>query len=62
MTGSTIIFGLYNALRAFVDTFNINAYDDLPSSHSSRGYVNSSDIEVYYTFFNHSDSRASPKA
>jgi hypothetical protein len=28
--GFTIIFGHYNGLRAFVDTFGINVYDDLP--------------------------------
>lgn len=40
------IFGDYNDSKAFVDTFNINAYDDLPSSSSSKGYENSSSIDV----------------
>jgi hypothetical protein len=45
----SIIFTHYNDLRAFVDTFGLNAYDNLLLSLSSRGYLNSFVTEVYYT-------------
>jgi hypothetical protein len=51
------MFGHYNSLRAFVDTCGINVYDDLPSSSSSRGYINSFGTDVYFTFLDHFDSR-----
>lgn len=58
-SGFAIIFTDYNGSRAFIDTFSINAYDDLPPSLSLRGYINSFSTKVYYTFVNCFDSRGS---
>ena len=58
--GFTIIFGHYNSSRAFVDTFGINVYENLPSSPSLRGYINSFGTKVYFTFLDHIGSRGSP--
>jgi hypothetical protein len=58
--GFAIIFSHYNGSRAFVDTFVINIYDDLPSSLSLRGYINFFGTDVYFTFLNHLGSRGSP--
>jgi hypothetical protein len=45
----TIILTHYYDLRAFVGTFDINTYNDLPPSPRLRGYVNSFGIKVYST-------------
>jgi hypothetical protein len=57
MSGFTIIFTHYNGLSAFINTFGINANNDLPSSPSSQCYVNYFGTKVYYTFVNHCDSK-----
>jgi hypothetical protein len=46
-------------LRAFVDTFSINAYDDLLSTLGSRAYIDSIGTEVDFIFVNHLGSRGS---
>jgi hypothetical protein len=56
--GFVIIFNHYNGPRAFISTFGINTHDDLALSLSSKGYINSFDTKVYYTFVNHFDWRA----
>jgi hypothetical protein len=56
----TIIFGHYNNSRAFVDTFGVNVYDDLPSPPSLRGYINSFGTKVHFTFLKHFGSRGTP--
>ena len=53
-------FAHYNGSRTFVDTFDINAYDDLPSPSSLRGYINPISTEIHYTFIDHFGSRGSP--
>jgi hypothetical protein len=59
--GFVVIFVHYNGSRAFVDTFGIKVYDDLPSSLSLRGYINSFGTEVYFSFLDHFSSRGSPR-
>jgi hypothetical protein len=53
--------GLYKHLRLTTMTclhqLFTGAYDDLPSSPSSRGYVNSFSTEVYHTLVHHFGSR-----
>jgi hypothetical protein len=45
--GFYIIFTHYNDLRAFIDTFDIDTYDDLLLSLSLRGYVKFFGNKVY---------------
>jgi hypothetical protein len=52
-----IIFTHYNVLRDFVNTFGVNAHDDLSPSLRSRGYINSFRRKVYYTNVYHFTSR-----
>jgi hypothetical protein len=57
--GFAIIFAHDNGSRAFVDTFGINAYDNLPSPLRSRGYINSFGTKEYFIFVGHFSSRGS---
>lgn len=50
------MFTHYNDMRALIDTFSIDAYDDSPPSLSLKGYINT---KVCYTFVSHFDSRGS---
>jgi hypothetical protein len=57
--GFAIILAHYNGSRAFVNSFEINAYGDSLPSPSLRGCINSFNTKVYHTFINHFDSRGS---
>jgi hypothetical protein len=57
--GFTIILAHYNGSRAFVNFFDINAYNGSLLSPSLRGYINSFNTKVYHTFVNHFNSRGS---
>ena len=50
------MFTHYNDMRALIDNFSIDAYDDSPPSPSLKGYINT---KVCYTFVSHFDLRGS---
>jgi len=54
--GFAIIFNHYNSLRAFIDTFGINVYDDLPYHQARRDTSTLSSTKLHYAFINQFNS------